>query len=150
MPGDEPNTIKRTLADKLNHLFETVHPLTRGPYSNAEVAQEMREAAGPNDVVVSASTLVQLRSGAKANPTMKTIEALASFFGVPPAYFFDDDVARRTDEEIAGIAAMRDVQTIAMRANGLSEGSLQMLRAVIEQARVLEGLDGPSSAPRDA
>lgn len=138
-----------TVADKVNHLFATVHPASRGPYSNAEVAREIRAANGP-DASVSASTLVQLRSGIKTNPTMKTIEALAAFFGVPPAYFFDDAVAERTNAEIAEITALRDVKELALRANGLSEGTLTMIRAVIEQARLLEGLQDSDAAPSDA
>ncbi|GAA4947760.1 hypothetical protein GCM10023205_04670 [Yinghuangia aomiensis] len=139
MAGSGRSGDGRTLSEKLAHLFGTVHPASRGPYSNAEVAREIR-AAADDDAGLSASAIAQLRSGAKTNPTMKTIEALASFFGVPPAYFFDDAVARQTDAEIAEITAMRDVQSVAMRASGLSEGSLKMVLAVIDHARALEGL----------
>ncbi|UGQ10971.1 helix-turn-helix transcriptional regulator [Yinghuangia sp. ASG 101] len=147
MAAAEHGESGRTVADKLNYLFATVHPASRGPFSNAEVAREICAAGG--DTTISSSTIAQLRSGAKANPTMKTIEALSAFFGVPPAYFFDDAVARHTDAEIAEVIALRDVKEVAMRANGLSEGSLKMIKAVIEQARFLEGLD-PDPAPTEA
>jgi hypothetical protein len=43
---------------------------------------------------------------------------------------------------------MRDqnVRTVALRANGLSTETLQMVSAVIEQARILEGLPGETTS----
>ena len=34
------------LAQRLNHLFATVHPLGRGPYTNEEVASAIRAQGG--------------------------------------------------------------------------------------------------------
>ncbi|PGH49701.1 helix-turn-helix domain-containing protein [Streptomyces sp. Ru87] len=139
---------QRTFAEKLNHLFATVHPPSRGPYTPAEVAAATAEA---NDEGrgLSASAIQQLRNGSKKNPTMNTIRALAGFFGVPPTYFFDDEVAARTDAEIGILAAMGDagVRQVALRARGLSTESLQIINAVIDQARRLDGL--PGGAPDD-
>ncbi|MDW4911727.1 helix-turn-helix domain-containing protein, partial [Streptomyces sp. ADMS] len=80
-------------------------------------------------VAISASAIQQLRTGTNTNPKMQTIRALAGFFGVPPGYFFDEEVAERTRAEIQVVAAMRDreVRRVALRANGLSTSSLQML-----------------------
>ncbi|KAA2247178.1 hypothetical protein F0L68_40385 [Solihabitans fulvus] len=38
-----------------------------------------------------------LRQGRRTNPTYRTIDALARFFGVSPAYFFDASPAPETD-----------------------------------------------------
>lgn len=137
---------RRTLAKKLDHLFNTVHPPSRGPYTPAEVAKATAEAGGEGSGL-SASAIQQLRNGSKKNPTMNTIRALAGFFGVPSAYFFDDNVAARTDAEIGVLAAMGDagVRQVALRAKGLSTESLQILNAVIDQARRLDGLPGDSA-----
>jgi transcriptional regulator with XRE-family HTH domain len=131
----------RTFAERLDHLFREVHPSNRGPYTYAEVAQGIREMSG-DEVAISASAIQQLRTGVKSNPKMQTIKALADFFGVPAGYFFDDEVAERSHAEIRVLVAMRDqgVRRVALRANGLSTASLQMLSTVIEQARRLEGL----------
>ena len=140
MTDDEP----RTFAQLLDHLFQEVHPGGRGPYTYAEVAEGIREASGGEGKGLTASAIQQLRTGAKKNPTRHTIKALADFFGVPAGYFVDEQAARRTRAEIAVLAAMRDqnVRTVALRANGLSAETLQMVTAVIEQARILEGLPG--------
>lgn len=46
MEGTE-STEGRTLAEKLDHLFRTVHPRGRGKYSYAEVAEGIRSRGGP-------------------------------------------------------------------------------------------------------
>lgn len=132
---------ERAFSELLDHLFREVHPPSRGPYTYAEVAQGILDTAG---ITISPSAIQQLRTGTKGNPKLQTIKALASFFGVPAGYFFDEDVAEQTRAEIKVIAAMRDqeVRRVALRANGLSSSSLHMLSTVIEQARRLEGLPG--------
>ncbi len=141
---------ERAFAELLDYLFQEVHPPSRGPYTYAEVAQGILDTAG---ITISPSAIQQLRTGTKSNPKLQTIKALAGFFGVPAGYFFDEDVAEQTRAEIQVVAAMRDqeVRRVALRANGLSTSSLQMLSTVIEQARRLEGLpgDGGQSALLD-
>jgi transcriptional regulator with XRE-family HTH domain len=129
----------RTLADKVNHLFQTVHPAGRGPYSNDEVATAIQDRGGPS---ISATYIWLLRKGERDNPTLKHLEALAEFFGVPPAYFFDDSATARIDAELEMLSAMRDagVSALALRMAGLSERSLQPIAEVIERVRELEGL----------
>jgi transcriptional regulator with XRE-family HTH domain len=134
----------RTLSEKLNHLFETVHPAGRGPYSNEEVATSIRERGGPT---ISGTYIWLLRKGGRDNPTMKHIEALAGFFGVPPAYFFDDETAAKVEAELDLLQAMKDsgVQKVALRAAGLSPKSLDSIAEVIDRVRELEGLPRESS-----
>jgi len=133
---------QRSLAQKLDHLFATVRP-AKGEYTHEEVANAIRERGGPT---ISATYVWQLRKGLRDNPTKHHIEALAGFFGVPPAYFFDDAAAERIDAELDLLAAMRDssVRQMALRASGLSEESLDTIAEMIERVRKLEGLpDGP-------
>jgi transcriptional regulator with XRE-family HTH domain len=133
------NNSPRTLADKLNHLFATVHPASRGPYSNDEVAAALGERGGPT---ISGTYLWLLRKGQRDNPTLKHLEALASFFGVPPAYFLDDEATAKVDAELDLLNVMRDlgVHTLALRLAGLSPKSLQSIEEVVERVRELEGL----------
>lgn len=134
---------ERAFAGRLDYLFRTVHPVGRGPYTYTEVSNGIRESG----ITISASAIQQLRTGSNTNPKMQTIAALAGFFGVSPGYFFEDEVAERTRAEIGVVAAMRDadVRRVALRANGLSASSLQMLTTVIDQARRLEGIPEVSS-----
>ncbi len=128
----------RTLAEKLDRLFRTVHPAGRGEYSFHEVADAIRARGGPT---ISATYLWQLRKGIRDNPTKKHLEALADFFGVSPAYFFDDASALRIDAQLDMLAALRDanVRQIALRAGGLSD-SLSVVAEMIERVSQLEGL----------
>lgn len=137
----------RTLADKLNHLFATVYPASQGPYSNEKAAAEIREKGGPS---ISGTYIWLLRKGQRTNPTLNHLEALASLFGVPPAYFFDDEEAAQVDSHLELLTAMRDldVRSMALRMAGLSPRSLRSIAEVVERVRELEGLqeeqrDGP-------
>lgn len=132
----------RSLADRLNHLFDTVHPAGRGPYSNEEVAAAIEAQGGPT---ISGTYVWLLRKGQRDNPTKKHLEALANFFGVPPAYFFDDDIAAQLGAELDLLVALRDasVRDIALRVAELSPGSLEAIRGMIDQVRELEARSTP-------
>jgi transcriptional regulator with XRE-family HTH domain len=134
-----PERPRETLSQKLDRLFRTVHPRGRGEYSPDEVSAAIASRGGPT---ISSSYLHMLRKGQRDNPTKKHLEALADFFGVPPAYFFDDDEAARISAELDLLIALRDleVRQIALRATGLSAESLATVREVVERVRQLEGL----------
>ncbi|MEJ2854224.1 MULTISPECIES: helix-turn-helix domain-containing protein [unclassified Saccharothrix] len=133
-----------TLAAKVDHLFRTVRPHDGGEYSFDEVARAIRDKGGPT---ISATYLWQLRKGIRDNPTKRHLEAVAGFFGVPPAYFFDDAETERIDAQLALLTALRDapVRQIALRANGLSARSLEAIADMVERVRELEGLPQPES-----
>jgi transcriptional regulator with XRE-family HTH domain len=138
-----------TLAAKLERLFRSIHPRGRGEYTFEEVADALRRRGGPT---ISATYVWQLRKGLRDNPTKKHLEALAEFFGVSPAYFFDDAVAARIDAELELLAALRDagVRQLALRAHGLSPASLTTLAHMIERVRELEGLPDSPRVPEPA
>ncbi|MET8183481.1 helix-turn-helix domain-containing protein [Streptomyces sp. NPDC005336] len=132
------------MADKLNHLFLTVVPPGRKPYGTEEVAQ----AISASGVPISGSYIWLLRKGQRDNPTMHHVQGIADFFGVPAAYFFDDQVTANVDADLRLLVALKDagVQSVALRAAGLSPKSLHSISEVIERVRELEGLpqDQPS------
>ncbi|MFJ9779498.1 helix-turn-helix domain-containing protein [Amycolatopsis sp. NPDC101161] len=133
-----------TLSAKLNHLFGVVRPADGDEYTFDEVAESIRAQGGPT---ISATYLWQLRKGLRDNPTKRHLEALAAFFGVPPAYFFDDAEAERIDAELTLLSALRDapVRQIALRARGLSAKSLEAISDMVDRVRELEGLPEPAS-----
>jgi transcriptional regulator with XRE-family HTH domain len=138
----------RTFAEKLDHLFETVHPPGR-QYTHEEVAAALREAGGPT---ISATYVWQLRTGRRDNPTKRHLEALAAFFGVPVAYFFDDDTSERIDSELDLLVALRDsgVRQVALRTLELSPQARQMVVDLIEHAARLDGqANRPQPTRRD-
>ena len=122
---------KSTLADKIDRLFNVVRRPDREPYSNEEVAKACREATGES---FSTTYLWQLRTGRRDNPTKRHLEALAQFFGVPPAYFFDDEQSRKIAEELALLGALRDagVRDLALRAVTLSADGLDTISDMID------------------
>lgn len=130
---------QRSLADKLNYLFRTVRSSGKREYTNEEVATTI---SSTGDVSISASYVWYLRTGQRDNPTFKHLNALAGFFGVPPAYFFDEDTNARVEADLALLTAMKDtgVRDVALRASGLSSRSLDTITDVINRVRELEGL----------
>lgn len=137
-----------TLAEKIDRLFQTMHPRGREEYSYEEVAEGIRQRGGPT---ISATYLWLLRKGQRDNPTKKHLEALADFFGVPAAYFFDDETARRVNAQLDLLVALRGapVRQIALRAYGLSPESLRAIAQMIEHVRQLEGLPPPAGEGDD-
>ncbi|MYT19764.1 XRE family transcriptional regulator [Streptomyces sp. SID7760] len=140
-----PSPAPKSLAEKLEHLFAHTAPAGRGPYSVEEVARAITAERIP----ISGSYIWLLRKGQRDNPTLRHLEGLAQFFGVPPAYFFDDRVTDAVDAELRLLAALRDakVQHVALRTAGLSEKSLKSITEMIERVRELEGLGDADNGP---
>ena len=117
----------RTLADKVNWLIERAHPADRGPYSNNEVAELVKDVTGEE---VSYTTIWKLRNGQAKNPQMRLIEALAKTFGVPPAFFFDD-----YDEKQAGLL-QEQVELLALiRGAHINTAQLRTILSLSDEAR---------------
>jgi transcriptional regulator with XRE-family HTH domain len=127
-----------SFAERLNHLFATVQPAGRGPYTNAEVA---------GSTGLAESLIGYLRSGKRANPTLHTLSALGRHFGVSAAYFVDDQVAAQVTAlltqlrllELVGGALQRDeVRELVARLAGLSAESIAAMSVVVDQLSRLE------------
>jgi transcriptional regulator with XRE-family HTH domain len=111
---DEGRRPARSLADKLNWLFDTVRRPTGRKHTNREVAAFCAEHTGES---FSPEYVSQLRKGQRTNPTKHNLEALAAFFDVSPAYFFDDEKSEEIRAQMDLAAALRDddVRAIALR-----------------------------------
>ncbi|MFD4538161.1 XRE family transcriptional regulator [Kitasatospora sp. NPDC058397] len=136
-----------SIASRLNHLFETVHPADRGPYTNPEVAQAINAKAGHQ--VLGPTYLWQLRKGKRTDPTHSRLTAIADFFGVSPLYFYEEEMAKRTDEQLRLAGALRNasIRQMVLDADGLSERSMAAITTMIQSARAMEGLPDPGVAP---
>ncbi|MDT0470059.1 MULTISPECIES: helix-turn-helix domain-containing protein [Streptomyces] len=134
----------RSLADKLNHLFAIVKPRRDQEYSNEYVAAAISRAG----VAISQSYIWQLRKNKKTNPTLRHLQALADFFGVPAAYFFDDDVTDRVEGQLSLLRAEQerldkavgsgDVKLMAMRAGELSPERRKQVMDLLDVVYQLE------------
>ena len=119
------------LAQRIDHLFKSVRPKGR-EYSYEEVARGC-EALTPG--TFSKTYVWQLRAGQRDNPTKRHLEALATFFGVPVAYFFDDDTADRVNSQLALAIAFRDanIRDIALRALEMDDTTRQSLWRIVSE-----------------
>jgi transcriptional regulator with XRE-family HTH domain len=98
----------RTLADRVNWLIEQAHPAGRGPLSNSEACFLIHKVTGEE---ISVTTLWKLRNGQQKNPQLRVLQALATTFGVEPAFFFNDyDEARLglLQDQVELLALVRD------------------------------------------
>jgi transcriptional regulator with XRE-family HTH domain len=138
---------ENVLAQRLNHLFTTVHPAGRGPYTLREVADAINHEAG--ETIISASYLSQLRAGQRREPSHSRLVAIARFFSVDIDYFSAQVSAEDARRQTEVLTAMGDagVRAIALRAYGLSDASIAAVLAVIENARRLENLPDPDGQP---
>lgn len=135
--------VTRSLGAKLDDLFARVRP-RGGEYSNEHVATAIAETGIP----ISQSYIWALRKSKKDNPTLRHLQGLAWFFGVPVAYFFEDDVADRVNkqleelraeqERLSELAESDDARLIAMRAGELSEGGRQQVMDLLDVVYRLE------------
>ncbi|MEU8463961.1 hypothetical protein [Streptomyces sp. NPDC029003] len=143
---DEPDPEAELLGRRIEYLFTYVQPLGRR-FTLQEVVDGIKEAAGPNDAKLSVGRLWALAKGKAPNPTVGTLRVLGEFFGVPLAYFIDDEVEARVSAQLALVAAMRanDVRSVALRAAAVATMSAQgvdAVRSIIERARSV-----PSAPP---
>jgi hypothetical protein len=133
------------LAAQLDHLFATVpRPGGTTLWTNDSAAAALTEAG----VATSAAYLSQLRAGKRDNPSARHLAAIARLFAVPMEYFFDEELASRIDADMRLLTAVREagVETIALRAHGLSEASLSGVAGMLEHIRRLERLpDAPAA-----
>ena len=142
MPAPEPEPT--SLAAKIDKLFQVVRKPNREQYSHDEVAKACREATGES---FSTTYLWQLRTGRRDNPTKRHLEALAQFFQVSPAYFFDDEQSAKIAEELELLGALRDagVRNVALRAVTLSPAGLDTINDMIDAIARREAIrDGES------
>ncbi|HTI28178.1 MAG TPA: XRE family transcriptional regulator [Kutzneria sp.] len=139
-----PQTEPTSLAAKIDKLFQVVRKPSREQYSHDEVAKACREATGES---FSTTYLWQLRTGRRDNPTKRHLEALAQFFEVSPAYFFDDEQSAKIAEELELLGALRDagVRNVALRAVTLSPAGLDTISDMIDAIARREAIrDGDS------
>ncbi len=134
----------RSFAAKLNRLFAAVPKPGHGEYSPEDVARGIVARGGH----ISPAYIYMLRKGERDNPTKKHLEALADFFHVPVAYFFDEQAGRDWEEQLALVAAVKDeaVRLIAQRAAGLSPAALDVILRIVEVARAIERLPESQAA----
>ncbi|MEU0567852.1 Scr1 family TA system antitoxin-like transcriptional regulator [Nonomuraea sp. NPDC005983] len=113
--------------------------LNKRGFSGAQVAAALTAAGIP----ITRAYVSQLRTGKQTNPTLGVLRALAECLQVSVGWLVGEDFLESGTVDDLQVRAA----AIGLSASGLSEGSLTVLRGVIEIARQAEGL---SEHPRSA
>ncbi|MGJ6127325.1 helix-turn-helix domain-containing protein [Mycolicibacterium sp. Y3] len=118
----------------MNRLFETVYPPGRGPFTGSELVRALSDQG----LKLSAPYLSQLRTGQRAQPSLRTVELIAGFFGIRRDYFTGEDVAylRRLEDELDWLELARDpaVQRLTTTLLELTPHDCELALASVEVA----------------
>jgi transcriptional regulator with XRE-family HTH domain len=141
-----PDQGRQSFAGKLAYLIETVHPPDRGSYSYREIAAGIAHHPG----AMTAAHINQLVSGKQPHPRIHYVEALASFFGVPVTYFFDDAAAAQIADQITQLSAWRDTEArhIAERVVELNPRDRNTVTNLIDSMRAYDEQPRPTRRRR--
>ncbi|MFI6317345.1 hypothetical protein ACIBG8_07490 [Nonomuraea sp. NPDC050556] len=128
---------RRPLAEMLDHLFNTGLQDDGTPYSYEQAAEEITRQGTP----ISNTTLWRLRTGKTDKVTVQHLAAIAEFFGLDIAYFFDAGYAAQAEVELGLRLAMAnsDLRILAVRAGSLSELGRQSLINIAGELAKMEG-----------
>jgi transcriptional regulator with XRE-family HTH domain len=134
----------RPFNEKLNTLFSLVHPPGKSELTLNFVVNKIRRRGrelGDRHWTISPVTLAALRNGAIPHPELNHVLALADAFGAHPAYFFDEELAKRVDEQLETglMIASLGVDTVLMRARGYSVQPGVRQKILSALARALDG-----------
>ncbi|AEA28178.1 hypothetical protein Psed_6070 [Pseudonocardia dioxanivorans CB1190] len=142
-PG--PNR-RGSIPERLNYLFETVHPPGRKPYSAAEVARWINANGGK----ISAVYILKILNGERETPSHRYLKQIAQFFGVSLGVFYDDDPPELDAEALHTQIALRDdkVQSMMLRASRLSPRSQDAISDIIDNLLRAEGKTPEDDARR--
>jgi transcriptional regulator with XRE-family HTH domain len=129
---------RATIAERLEHLFETIVDDKKSrPYTNAELA---RMSLGG----ISKQEVAGIRSGEISSPTIDQVLALAEAFGVSPSYFTERKAPLLSQEAIEALAD-RDSSEIIHKTLALSEAERRMVLDILDHLGQLQRRreDGP-------
>ena len=133
-PNEDPpgGSSSALIRDRLRYLYANHHPKGRGPYTDAEVAEALKDRGHR----ISPETLRRLRTEKHNNPTAATLTALADFFGVSPAFFLDSS------------QSSAEVQVLTRSIEKLSPGARDGIAAIVQNILTMEQAAQTAPNPR--
>jgi transcriptional regulator with XRE-family HTH domain len=117
-----------SLADKVEWLIQNMWPAgVAPPKNNVEAAAAITDSTGEE---ISSTTVWKLRTGRQDNPQLRTLTALATFFGVSIGYFGFAAEAQPIDDDLTIKALLR-----VLHAGTISRDVLRAFVDLSPQAR---------------
>jgi transcriptional regulator with XRE-family HTH domain len=137
-----------SFADRLNTARETITRPDGKLYTLEEIAEGVRTYTGDT---CSKQYIGDLLSGKYTAPTRTKIEGLAHFFGLPPGYFFNDEISERMQEDLKLGAALRKAGVRGLAARMLEVGPEQqdMLTKMLNEIQQREGVTHSGDPDQD-
>src|SRR5579859_6142691 len=146
-----PESAERTLGEKIEWLVKHRWPADAPPpKTNADIADAITAATGEE---LSSTGVWKLRTGRGDNPTLKTLTAMARFFGVPVGYFGDEESAESIGDELALLELLRDegVGRATLRSlTGLSSHGRRAVAEIIETISRMEQVQAKAAGTRES
>jgi len=132
-------------ADRLNYLMSTIP----GPDGGEWTSANLHNALDGLGIKISLPYISQLRGGIRGRPSGRYVEAIAQVFKMPIGYFYDDQLARTLDQELAQLADLRrsGVLKLAIMTRGLESPDIEEVQRIVEYLRTMRGLP---PAPTDS
>lgn len=139
--SQEPTVDAQGLARRLTDAIDARYRPGKRP-SDEKMAAEITALAGSKEKGISGVYLWQLRTGKVDNPQTAKLRAIANWLGLGVEDLLRDEVDENTrrKEKLLALLNREKVRYMAMRADGLSDKSIDGIIAMIESARDIEGL----------
>ena len=151
-----------SLQDRLNYLFREVRVAGRGRYSVREAADAIKQefSSRGEKIDISSGYINHICTGARLNPGVQQVRALAWFFGVPATFLFSDNDDTERRSVVTQIAELHKaielkesldmakadqeqhplVSVVTAKARGVSTTNLANLVRILDTIRGIEGL----------
>jgi transcriptional regulator with XRE-family HTH domain len=132
-------TARPSFAERLITARETIRRPDGRMYTLEEIAEGVRTHTGDT---CSKQYIGDLLSGKYTAPTRTKIEGLAHFFGLPPGYFFNDELSARMQEDLKLGAALREagVRGLAARMLEVDPEKRELLMKMLNEIQQREGV----------
>lgn len=129
-----------TFAERLATARESIRRPDGKVYTLEEIAEGVRVYTGDT---CSKQYIGDLLSGKYTAPTKPKIEGIAHVFGLPPSYFFNDELSMQMQEDLKLGAALRQagVQGIAARMLDVDPAGRDTLLKILNEIQQRESAD---------
>lgn len=117
-----------SLADLLNHLFETLlEPKSGRPYTNVEISTLAQGRLGAEEIS-------QMRAGDLRNPTRDQLLSLSDAFDIDPSYWFGRSERRPVlQPELAEALRNRRTYALLHKSLDLDDGDKDIVMVLMEE-----------------